>query len=132
MAIHLKIIGALLLVLAAIHLVLPRYLRWKQELQALSLINKQVMEVHTFFIALIVLLMGLLCLFAAEDIIDTSLGRTLALGLFLFWFVRLVAQFFVYKPALWKGKPFETTVHILFAMLWTYMSSVFLWIYLAP
>jgi len=126
MALHLNIIGILLLLLAAIHVVLPNYLQWKRELAVLSLINKQVMEVHTFFIAFAVLLMGTLCLYAADEIINTPLGHTLAFGLFVFWFVRLLAQFFVYKPALWKGKRFETMVHILFALLWIYMSVVFL------
>ncbi len=92
----------------------------------MSLINKQVMEVHTFFIALAVLLMGAVCLYATEEIINTSLGHTLAFGLSVFWFARLLAQLLVYKPALWKGKRFETTVHIIFTLLWAYMSAVFL------
>ena len=126
MALHLNIIGILLLLLAAIHVVLPRYLQWKRELATLSLINKQVMEVHTFFIALAVLLMGALCVYAADDMINTPLGHTLAFGLFVFWFARFLAQFFVYKRELWKGKRFETIVHVVFALLWAYMSVVFL------
>jgi len=126
MALHLNIIGILLLLLAAVHVLLPNYLQWKRELAVLSLINKQVMEVHTFFIAFAVLLMGALCLYAADEIVNTPLGHTLAFGLFIFWFARLLAQFLIYKPVLWKGKRFETAVHIIFAALWTYMSAVFL------
>ena len=49
MEIHLKIIGTLLIALALIHLVFPKYFNWKTELQSLSLINRQMMSIHTFF-----------------------------------------------------------------------------------
>ncbi|MEM0992288.1 MAG: hypothetical protein AAF847_11580 [Bacteroidota bacterium] len=128
MQIHLNVIGALLTALALVHVIFPRYFNWKAELQALSLVNKQMMEVHTFFVALMVLLMGLLCLTSSEEIVSTPLGQRIALGLGLFWLIRLFFQFFVYSPKLWKGKVFETSVHILFIGLWTYLSFIFLWI----
>lgn len=128
MQIHLNVIGALLTALALVHVIFPCYFNWKAELQALSLVNKQMMEVHTFFVALMVLLMGLLCLTSSEEIVSTPLGQRIALGLGLFWLIRLFFQFFVYSPKLWKGKVFETSVHILFIGLWTYLSFIFLWI----
>ena len=62
MEIHLKIVGALLIALSLMHIIIPKYFKWEQELKSLSLITKQILYVHTFFIAFIVLLMGLLCL----------------------------------------------------------------------
>jgi hypothetical protein len=129
MILHLKIVGLLSVLLALVHVIFPRYFKWEQELPALSLINRQLMYVHTFFLALVLLLTGLLLLFAADDIRSTGLGRKLALGLFLFWGVRLAFQFFVYSPKLWRGKPFETLVHVGFAGLWTYFTGVFFWVY---
>jgi len=61
MELHLRIVGVMLVVLALIHAIFPRYLKWKTELVPLSLMNQQLLKVHTFFIALMVLLMGLLC-----------------------------------------------------------------------
>lgn len=84
------------------------------------------MQVHTFFIALVVFMMGLLCVFASHELISTSLGKTISLGMFMFWFIRLIVQLFVYSPELWKNKTFETVVHVLFTCLWTYCSIVFL------
>jgi hypothetical protein len=127
MEIHFRIIGVLLVALAFVHIIFPRYFHWKEELKHLSLINRQMMTVHTFFIALTVFLMGLLCLIAAPDLITTKLGKTISLGLGIFWVIRLFIQFFGYSPALWKGKTFETTMHILFSMLWIYLSGVFWW-----
>lgn len=126
---QIKIIGLFLIVLALIHVIFPRYFNWDQELKSLSLVNRQIMVVHTFFIALVVLLMGLLCLTSSSELVNTPLGNRLALGLGVFWAARLLIQFFGYSSALWKGKRFETLVHIVFSLFWVYLSIVFLAIY---
>jgi hypothetical protein len=129
MELHLKIIGWILILLASVHVVFPRRFNWKEELSSLSLINREVMYVHTFFIALVVLLMGILCLTSARELIETNLGNKITLGLGVFWLIRLLIQFFGYSPELWKGKTFETIIHILFSFLWIYLSVIFLMIY---
>lgn len=131
MNLHLYVIGFLLIVLAVIHAVFPKYFNWENEFRSLSLINRQMMYVHTFFLALTLFLMGILCLTSAQEIIETNLGKRLALGLGIFWSVRLFVQFFAYSSKLWKGKIFETTIHIIFSILWTYLSVIFFSIYLA-
>ena len=83
------------------------------------------MTVHTFFIALTVFLIGLLCVTSASELIETSLGKKVSLGLAVFWTIRLFTQIFIYSPKLWKGKTFETIVHVLFTLFWAYMSLVF-------
>ncbi|MES2389616.1 MAG: hypothetical protein V4543_16550 [Bacteroidota bacterium] len=125
MELHLKIIGLGLVLLALIHVIFPRYFNWKTELAGMSLMNRQMMQTHTFFIAFTVLLMGMLCLTSAMELMNTQLGNKLSLGLFTFWTIRLFCQFFIYSPKLWRGKKLETTVHIIFSFLWTYMSIVF-------
>ena len=129
MELHCKIAGCLLMALAGLHLVFPSYFKWKKEMSALSLINRQIVYVHTFFIGLILFLTGWLCLAEATQIIATELGRKLSLGLSFFWFVRLLFQWFVYSPKLWRGKRFETVVHVVFTMLWLYFTVVFFMIY---
>lgn len=129
MILQLKIIGILLSLLAFIHIGFPKYFNWKVELKSMNLMNQQMMTVHTFFIALVVFLIGLLCLTSAEELIQTNLGKKVSLGLGVFWFIRLVFQLFVYSPKLWKGKRFETSMHIVFTLFWIYMSFVFFTIY---
>lgn len=128
MNLHLQIIGSLLVLLALVHLIFPGYFNWKEELKYMSLINRQMMVVHTFFIALVVLLIGLLCLTSPTDLQETRLGKTISFGLAFFWCTRLIFQLFIYSPELWKGKKLETSVHILFTILWLYMTGTFLWI----
>lgn len=130
MELHLKIVGVILMLLAFLHFVFPRYFNWKEELVPLSLINRQVMYVHTLFIALAVFLIGALCISSAHLLVSTLLGKRVALGLAIFWTARLLVQFFGYSSELWRGKTFETTVHIVFSILWTYISVVFTLVYL--
>jgi len=117
------------MLLALIHVGFPRYFKWKEELSLLSLINKQMMEVHTFFLALTVFLMGLLCALSPHDLIHTNLGKRISLGFSVFWIIRLYFQLFVYSSDLWKGKRFETSVHVVFIFFWAYLSGVFGYLY---
>lgn len=126
MQLQLEFVGALLVVLALLHAGFAWYFDWRREFAVVSLINRQMMYVHTFFVALAVLLMGLLCLTSAAGLMGTPLGRRVALGLGLFWLARLLIQFFGYSATLWRGKRFETVVHVVFSLLWAYVSAVFL------
>ena len=125
MILHLKIIGLLLVVLACIHAIFPRYFDWKNDLAPLNLINRQMMYVHTFFVAFVVFLMGVLCWTSPEDLVQTALGKKICFGFGVFWFARLVIQFFGYSTELWRGRTFETVIHVVFGVLWTYLSLVF-------
>jgi hypothetical protein len=129
MQLHLKTIGLLLIVLALVHAIFPKYFNWKKELESLSLVNRQMMTIHTFFIALTVFLMGLLCLTSSKELLETNLGKKILLGLGIFWTIRLFIQFFGYSSALWKGKKLETIIHIIFSLLWLYLSTIFLLAY---
>lgn len=125
MELQLKIIGVILILLAIVHAAFPRRFKWKDELASLSLINRQMMMIHTFFIALTLLLMGALCIYGSNELVNAPFGRLISMGLFIFWGVRLVFQFFVYSSDLWKGKRFETLIHILFSLIWLYFTAIF-------
>ena len=125
MELHLKIAGVLLILLALLHPFLPRYFKWKEECCNLSIMNRQILYVHSFFIGFMILMMGLLCMTSSNELLTTSLGKRICLGLGVFWAIRLGVQFFIYSSKVWKGKLFETTMHILFSLLWTYLSIVF-------
>ena len=130
MEVHLKVIGCLLIALALVHVIFPKYFQWDKELSSLNLINRQIMKVHTFFIALTIFLMGILCLTSSTELIETNLGKKISLGLGIFWTIRLFIQFLGYSTTLWKGKRLETTIHIIFSLLWVYLSVTFLTLYL--
>jgi hypothetical protein len=126
MEIHFKIIGILLLGLSLIHLIFPKYFNWKAELSSLSLINREMMYVHTLFIGIVIFMIGLLCFTSSTELVSTGFGKKISLGIGIFWGLRLFVQFFGYSSALWRGKTFETIVHILFSFIWIYLSLIFL------
>lgn len=129
MELQLQITGMLFIALAFVHLIFPKYFNWEKELQSLNLINREMMRVHTIFIALTVFLMGLLCVTSPQELTQTAFGKKIAFGLAVFWTTRLFIQFFGYSSALWKGKTFETVIHIIFSLLWIYVSALFWIIY---
>ena len=114
------------MLLALIHVGFPNHFKWKTELASLSIMNRQMMYVHSFFIALVVFLMGLLSFTSYEELIGTPFGKKISLGIGFFWVIRMAVQFFVYSPKLWKGKTVETIVHVFFSLFWIYTSLVFI------
>lgn len=125
MELHLKVIGILLIALSFVHAIFPKYFNWKEELKELSIMNRQMMKVHTFFIAFIVFGIGLLNIFCVDDLINTPLGKKIAIFLGTFWGIRAMLQFFGYSSKIWKGKIFETVVHIVFSIFWIYLTLIY-------
>ena len=124
--VHLRMAGGLLLARAALHASFPRRFHWDEELPRLSLMNRQMFVVHSFFIALAVGLMGALGLFFADALLEkTRLGKLVLAGLTIFWSARLITQLFVYDSRLWRGNRFHTRVHVAFTCLWLYLIVVF-------
>lgn len=123
---HLRIAGILLILLVFFHLFLPRRFHWKEELAHLSLLNRQIFMVHTFFICLVLLLMGLLSAFGGHLLLQPlPLARLVAGGCAAFWGIRLIFQWLIYSPELWRGQPFNTVMHGLFTALWIYLTWVY-------
>jgi hypothetical protein len=118
-----------LIVLALAHAFFPRYFGWKDEFSVVSQLSRQMFYVHTLFVALTVFLMGLLCLTSSRELIYTALGNKVSLGFGIFWGLRLFIQFWGYSSELWRGKRFETSVHIVFSIYWAYLTVVFFLIF---
>ncbi|MFC6269658.1 hypothetical protein [Frigoriflavimonas asaccharolytica] len=125
MEIHLKIIGVLLILLSLVHFDLPKRFDWKNNLAGLNLFNRQMFKVHVVFIMMMEILLGILFFTSSVELVNTNLGKKICLGLGFFWGLRAVFQFFVYSPKLWRGKTFETIIHILFSILWFYLTIIF-------
>lgn len=125
---HLKWAGLTLIFLALSHAFFGERFKWKQELAQLSLLNRQMFYVHTFFVAFVLVMLGSLALFGTRGFLEpTFLGRCFSGSVTLFWLTRLIFQFAVYSPDLWRGKKFETFIHYLFAFAWSYYTAVFGW-----
>jgi hypothetical protein len=119
---HLKIVGALLLALGLAHSMFGWYFQWQRELARLSLLTRQIFLVHCFFIALLVVMIGLCSLFYTHELLGSgALSRVVLAGFVVFWLIRLAFQFLVYDPAIWRGRRFYTVMHVVFSIFWIYV-----------
>ena len=119
---HLEIVGALLMLLGVSHAFLGRYFGWSREMARVSLFTRQVFEVHTFFIGLLLVLVGACSFFYAGALLEPSpLSRAVLTGMAIFWLFRLAFQWFVYDPSIWRGDRFRTAMHVIFSAFWMYV-----------
>ncbi len=75
MKLQIEIAGILMILLTLLHAFFPKYFNWEEEMKKMTLINRQMMAVHTFLIALVLLMMGLLCVSSADELIHSQLGK---------------------------------------------------------
>jgi hypothetical protein len=122
----LRIAGVLLLLLAIVNLFVPKHCRWADDLPRMSLLNRQIFIVHAAFIVLTIMLMAGVSLACTHELLAPSrLSRALLAGMSLFWFARLLVQWFYYDRSIWRGNRFRTAMQFVFTFLWCYLSGAF-------
>lgn len=123
---NLRVAGVLMGGLALLNVFVPRRFGWRAELSRVSLLNRQVFQVHAVFLVVTLTLFAALLLTSADALLErTRLARAMLLGLTLFWGLRMAMQWFYYSPAIWRGHRFNTRMHVLFSALWIYFTGVF-------
>ncbi|HEX4122306.1 MAG TPA: hypothetical protein VH619_16945 [Verrucomicrobiae bacterium] len=126
LSILLRVAGLGLILLAALHLPIARHLKWHEDSARMSLVNASIFRVHTFFICVVLVMMGLPCLLDPSVFLENSHASAwLAWSFSVFWGVRLFFQWFVYPRELWRGKRLETTVHVAATIVWASLSALF-------
>src|SRR5690349_3139969 len=104
MVIHLRLVGVMLIALAVMNLFVPGRFKWREEMERLSLFNRQVFRVHAAFIILVLVLFAGMLLGCAKDLMEpTGLARAVLGGLLVFWAARMLVQWFYYSPDVWRG-----------------------------
>ena len=126
LGILLRIAGAGLILLAILHIPIGRHLKWREDAARLTAVNASIFHVHTFFICVVLVMMGLPCLFDPMAFLEKSRSAAwLAWSFAAFWGIRLYFQWFVYRADLWRGKRMETIVHWWFTLIWTALAALF-------
>jgi hypothetical protein len=124
--VNLRVVGVFMAALVVLNLFVPRHLGWREDLQRISLVNRQIFEVHAIFLVQTLALMSALLLTSADALLEpTRLARAVLVGLTLFWGLRMLMQWFYYSPATWRGQPFNTVMHVVFSVTWVYVTAVF-------
>jgi hypothetical protein len=124
--IHLRVVGAMLMLLGLSHVFFDRYFGWRKELGSVSLLTRKIFFVHTFFIGLGVMMAGAVSFLCAAALLEPSaLSRAILAGMAVFWLCRLLAQWFAYDAAIWRGNRFRTFMHVVFSTLWIYVTATY-------
>jgi hypothetical protein len=93
--------GGVHLIIAALNFVLPRKLKYRENLSCVSPIVRQIFIVHSIYILIVLLLFAGLCLFFAPELAGGSrLGSFLSAAMAGFWLLRIPLQLFFYDPEL--------------------------------
>lgn len=102
--------GVYSILLAVFHILFWKIsmFNWKEELDKLSPVNSGVMQVLNLCLIALFVLIGFIAFAHAEELLYTSLGRTLLAGLSIFWLLR-----FIYQFIFWKNN--RLVFHIIFA-----------------
>ena len=122
----LRIAGTGLILLAILHIPIGRHLNWREDVAQLTPVNASIFHVHNFFICVVLVMMGLPCVFDPLMFLEKSrAGIWVSWSFATFWAIRLYFQWFVYKADLWRGKRMETWVHGLFTFVWIALTFLF-------
>ena len=118
---NLRVVGVLLLAIAALGVAVHRHFGWGAEIRRLTLLTRQVFLIHSAFVTLTLVLLGLLLAgFAPALLAPGVLPRALLVGLLVMWSARMLAQWFFYDPSLWRGNRLNTFMHVLFSGIYVY------------
>ena len=124
--VHLRITGIIMALLVVVNLFIPSRLRWREDTARLSLVNRQIFQVHSIFIVLILALFSALLLTVGDTLLEpTRLSRAVLAGLTIFWALRMLMQWFFYSPRIWRGNTFNTAMHYIFSGAWVYVTATF-------
>ncbi len=99
--------------LAMVNLRLNRLLAWDDDLNQLPLLLREVFQVHKWFISITLTIFAVLTWRFAGTFAQGTvpLANWLAIGIGLFWGIRLVIQWAFYSTTHWQGDRNRTFIH---------------------
>jgi hypothetical protein len=101
------------LAVAILNLGLIRIMRWKNDLERMPLLIREVFHIHCIFISLTLSIFAVLTWRFADDIASAAnpIAIWLAAAIGLFWVVRSLMQWLHYSPSHWRGDSMRTAIH---------------------
>ena len=112
---------------AGLNLGLVRLLRWRNPLDQLPLLMREVFQVHVWFISFTLAAFGVTTLrFAVSMAAKTDPAATwLAAIIAIFWGLRVLIQLAYYSASHWRHDVFRTMVHFLLLIMYGGMAVVY-------
>lgn len=122
----LQIAAAVQLAIAVLNLFLVRIFNWKEDLDRVPLLIREVFHVHAWFISVTLAIFAVMTWRFAAQMTTNPACRWLAAGIGCFWALRTVLQVTYYSSTHWRGLPGRTAIHV--ALLVVYGGFTFLYL----
>jgi len=105
--------------IAVLNLFLVRMMDWRDDVERMPLLIREVFRVHAWFISITLGIFSAMSWRFADQISGgDAMGKWLAGGIGIFWAIRAVLQITFYSSTHWRGRLDRTLIHI--ALLLTY------------
>jgi hypothetical protein len=110
-----------------LNLFLVRLMNWRADLEAMSLLIREVFQIHIYFISITLAIFGVLTWRFAPDIATAAhpLCVWLAAGIGIFWAIRSVMQWSHYSTVHWRGDRLRTVIHWTFFLGYGAFAAVY-------
>ena len=127
----LRLAAAVQLGIALLNLALPRIMQWRDDLNRLPLLIREVFHVHAWFISVTLAIFAVITWRFAGEMTTNAACRWLATGIGLFWALRTVLQIGYYSSSHWRGQPGRTLIHITLLLIYGGFAVVYLLVAIA-
>ncbi len=84
--------GAVVFAFFIFHLFFWKIFDWKRDLKSLTPVNRAIMQVLNLCLSFVFLLIAYISIFHKDELLNTSLGKTMLLGISIFWLLRALEQ----------------------------------------
>lgn len=96
--------GALWTIAFVFHVFFWKLFDWKNDLESLKRVNKGIIQVLNLCLMLVFLTFAYISFFQTDELLNTSLGKTLIAGMALFGVFRVAEQFIFFDVRVFRAK----------------------------
>jgi hypothetical protein len=94
------------IILIVFHLLFWHIFNWKDDLPSLSFLNRAIMPVLNLSLTFVFVIFAYISLAHSNELLSTSLGRSLLMLIAVFWFARAMMQVAYFKLQHWGSLAF--------------------------
>ena len=96
--------GVLWVICFVFHIYFWKLFDWENDLESVKKVNKGIIQVLNLCLMLCFAIFAYISLFQADELLNTSLGKTLIAGMALFGVFRVIEQFIFFELTLFRSK----------------------------
>lgn len=96
--------GVLWVICFVFHVFFWKLFNWKNDLNSINKVNKGIIQVLNLCLMFVFLIFAYISLFQTDELLTTSLGKSLLAGMALFGIFRVIEQFIFFELKLLRSK----------------------------